>query len=145
MSSGIVAGYPVVDVICRLVDGASHDVDSSEMAFKLAGSMAFKEAFRKGAPVLLEPMMRVEATTPEDYLGAVQGNLSSRRGQIEALESRPGAAKAVIALVPLSEMFGYATDLRSMSQGRASFTMEFAHYARLPEKFAADLMKGEPV
>ena len=144
MSSGIVAGYPVVDVICRLVDGASHDVDSSEMAFKLAGSMAFKEAFRKGAPVLLEPMMRVEATTPEDYLGAVQGNLSSRRGQIEALESRPGGAQAVIALVPLSEMFGYATDLRSMSQGRASFTMEFAHYAKLPEKFAAELMKGEP-
>ncbi len=145
MASGIVAGYPVVDVIAHLTDGASHEVDSSEMAFKLAGSMAFKEAFRKGAPVLLEPMMSVEAITPEEYLGAVQGNLSARRGQIEGLEPRPGGVQAVRALVPLSEMFGYATDLRSMSQGRASFTMEFAHYARLPEKLAADILKGEPV
>ena len=145
MASGVVFGYPVVDVIVRLTDGAWHEVDSSEMAFKIAGSMAFKEAMQKGKAVLLEPMMRVEAITPEEYLGSVQGNLSSRRGQIEQLEPRPGGVQSIRASVPLSEMFGYATDLRSMSQGRASFTMEFARYDRLPEKLAEGVMKGEAV
>jgi elongation factor G len=105
--------------------------------------MAFKEAFQKGGPILLEPMMQVEAITPEDYLGAVQGNLSARRGQIEAMEPRPGGVQAIKALVPLSEMFGYATDLRSMSQGRASFSMEFARYEKLPEKLAETVLSGK--
>jgi elongation factor G len=145
MTSGVAFGYPVVDVIVRLLDGAWHEVDSSEMAFKIAGSMAFKEAFQKGRPALLEPMMKVEVITPEEYLGAVQGNLSARRGQIESLEPRPGAVQAIRASVPLSEMFGYATDLRSMSQGRASFTLEFARYDKLPDKLAEGVIKGEPV
>jgi elongation factor G len=145
MASGVIFGYPVVDVIVRLVDGAWHEVDSSEMAFKIAGSMAFKEAMQKGKAVLLEPMMQVEVTTPEEYLGSVQGNLSSRRGQIESLEPRPGGVQSIRASVPLSEMFGYATDLRSMSQGRASFTMEFARYDKLPDKLAEGVTKGEPV
>ncbi len=142
MEGGVVAGYPVVDVRVRLVDGASHEVDSSEMAFKIAGSMAFKEAARKAKPILLEPVMKVEVTTPEEYLGSVQGNISARRGHIQSMEQRPGGAQAIQALVPLSEMFGYATDLRSMSQGRANFTMEFAHYEKLPDKMVEEISRG---
>jgi elongation factor G len=143
LSSGVAFGYPVVDIKIRLVDGAYHDVDSSERAFKIAGSMAIKNAIHKGSPVLLEPMMSVEVVTPDDYLGAVQGNISSKRGQIQSMEQRPGNAQAVHALVPLGEMFGYATDLRSMSQGRANFTMEFSHYEKLPERLAEGVMKGQ--
>lgn len=145
MEGGVVAGYPMVDVKVALVDGAFHEVDSSEMAFKIAGSMAFKDAAKQAKPVLLEPVMKVEATTPEDYLGAVQGNISARRGQIQQMIPRPGGVQSVQAMVPLSEMFGYATDLRSMSQGRANFTMEFDHYEKLPEKLVEALSKGEPV
>ncbi|MBN1310152.1 MAG: elongation factor G [Anaerolineae bacterium] len=143
MMSGIAFGYPVVDVIVRLVDGAWHEVDSSEMAFKVAGSMAVKEAVTRGGPVLLEPVMSVEAITPEEYLGAVQGNISARRGQISSMDVHPGGAQAIKAIVPLSEMFGYATDLRSMSQGRANFTMEFARYERIPDKLAESIARGE--
>ncbi len=145
MDSGVIAGYPVVDLIVRLVDGAYHEVDSSEMAFKVAGSMALKEAVQKGAPVLLEPVMRVEVVTPEEYVGAIQGNLSARRGEIESMEMRPGGVRAITAMVPLAEMFGYATDLRSMSQGRANFTMEFDHYEQLPRALAEKIMRGEAV
>lgn len=143
LTTGIAFGYPVVDVIVRLLDGAWHEVDSSEMAFKVAGSMAIKEAVMRGRPVLLEPVMDIEAVTPEEYLGAVQGNISARRGQIASLDLRPGGAQAVRAIVPLSEMFGYATDLRSMSQGRANFTMEFARYERIPDKLAESIARGE--
>src|SRR4051794_363199 len=135
MGSGILAGYPVVDVRVELVDGSYHDVDSSERAFKIAGSMAFKEALKRAKPKLLEPMMAVEVTTPEDYLGDVIGNLSSRRGRIESM-GPIGNAQVVKALVPLSEMFGYATDLRSMSQGRADFTMQFDRYEEVPGNIA---------
>ncbi len=145
MASGVIAGYPVVDVEVKLVDGAFHEVDSSELAFKVAGSMALKEAVQKGQPVLLEPVMHVEVVTPEEYVGAIQGNISARRGQIEAMEMRPGGAQAIEAIVPLSEMFGYATDLRSMSQGRANFTMEFAHYEQLSDSLAERIMRGEVV
>ena len=145
LEGGVIAGYPMVDVRVLLVDGAAHDVDSSEMAFKMAGSMALKEATRRGKPVLLEPMMKVEVITPEEYLGSVQGNLSARRGQIEQMEPRPGGVQAINVNVPLSEMFGYATDLRSMTQGRGNFTMEFSHYDRLPAKIADQIMAGEPV
>ncbi len=145
MEGGVLAGYPMVDMKVRLVDGASHEVDSSEMAFKVAGSMALKDAARKGKPILLEPLMKVEVVTPEEYLGAVQGNISARRGQIESMQPRPGAVQAILAMVPLSEMFGYATDLRSMTQGRASFTMEFHHYARLPDKLVEQIARGESV
>ena len=136
MGSGILAGYPVVDVKVELIDGSYHDVDSSERAFKIAGSMAFKEAMKRAKPKLLEPMMAVEVTTPEDYLGDVMGNLNSRRGRIENM-SPVGNAQVIKALVPLSEMFGYATDLRSMSQGRADFTMQFDRYEEVPGNIAA--------
>ncbi len=135
MGSGILAGYPVVDVRVELIDGSYHDVDSSERAFKIAGSMAFKEALKRAKPKLLEPMMAVEVTTPEDYLGDVMGNLNSRRGRIENM-SPLGNAQVIKALVPLSEMFGYATDLRSMSQGRADFTMQFDRYEEVPGNIA---------
>ncbi len=144
MTSGIVAGYPVVDMTIRLVDGAAHDVDSSEMAFRIAGNMAFREAMRKGKPILLEPIMKVEVTTPEEYLGAVQGSIAARRGQIGAIEAGLGS-QSIVAQVPLSEMFGYMTELRSMSQGRANFSMEFDHYERLPSGIAERIMKGEVV
>jgi len=143
MSSGVYAGYPVVDVRVRLIDGSFHEVDSSDIAFKIAGSMAFKEAAQKGSPVLLEPVMKVEVVTPDEYLGAVQGNLAARRGSVTGLEMRPGGVQAISAFVPLSEMFGSATDLRSMSQGRANFTMEFDHYEQLPESIATKVLKGE--
>ncbi len=138
MGSGILAGYPVVDVKVELIDGSYHDVDSSERAFKIAGSMAFKEAMRRAKPKLLEPMMAVEVTTPEDYVGDVMGNLSSRRGRVENM-SPVGNAQVITASVPLSEMFGYATDLRSMSQGRADFTMQFDRYEEVPASIAAEI------
>lgn len=133
--SGILAGYPVIDLKATLVDGSYHDVDSSEMAFKIAGSMAIKEAVMKASPVLLEPMMKVEVEVPEDYLGSVMGNLISRRGQIEGQGVEQGIAK-VTTKVPLAEMFGYATDIRSMTQGRGIFTMEFSHYEEVPRNVA---------
>jgi elongation factor G len=139
---GVIAGYPVTDVMVRLFDGSFHEVDSSEMAFKMAGSMAFKEGFQKGAPVLLEPVMKVEVVVPEEFLGDVMGQLNSRRGEIMGMEPRPGNAQAVRAMVPLAEMFGYATDLRSGTQGRGVFTMEFDHYARVPEQVARALVSG---
>jgi elongation factor G len=138
MGSGILAGYPVVDVKVELIDGSYHDVDSSERAFKIAGSMAFKEAMKRAKPKLLEPMMAVEVTTPEDYLGDVMGNLNSRRGRIENM-APVGNAQVIKALVPLSEMFGYATDLRSMSQGRADFTMQFDRYEEVPASIASEI------
>jgi elongation factor G len=138
MGSGVLAGYPVVDVKVELIDGSYHDVDSSERAFKIAGSMAFKEAMRRAKPKLLEPMMAVEVTTPEDYVGDVMGNLSSRRGRVENM-SPVGNAQVIKASVPLSEMFGYATDLRSMSQGRADFTMQFDRYDDVPASIATEI------
>ena len=135
LSRGVVAGYPVVDVKVELTDGSYHDVDSSEMAFKLAGSMAFKKGCNAANPVLLEPIMKVEVTVAEDYFGDVMGNISSRRGQIVESTNR-GMAKVVRCTVPLSEMFGYATDLRSMTQGRGNYAMEFSHYAEVPSNVA---------
>ncbi|MFG3435622.1 elongation factor G [Nonomuraea sp. NPDC047897] len=136
---GVLAGYPMVGVKVTLTDGAAHDVDSSEMAFKIAGSMAFKEAARKADAVLLEPMMAVEVTTPEDYMGDVIGDLNGRRGQIQAMDERAGA-RVVNALVPLSEMFGYVNDLRSNTQGRASFSMQFDSYAEVPPGIAKEIV-----
>jgi len=140
MELGVLAGYPMVDIKVTLQDGAYHDVDSSELAFKIAGSMAFKEAARKADPVLLEPMMAVEVLTPEDYMGDVIGDLNSRRGQIQAMEERSGS-RVVTALVPLSEMFGYVGDLRSKTQGRASYSMQFDSYAEVPKNVAEDIIK----
>jgi len=133
--SGILAGYPVIDIKATLVDGSFHDVDSSEMAFKIAGSLAIKEAVMKASPVLLEPMMKVEVEVPEDFLGEVIGDLNSRRGQIEGMGSDQGIAK-VTAKVPLAEMFGYATDIRSKTQGRGIFSMEFSQYDEVPRNVA---------
>ena len=141
MDSGILAGYPVVDVKVELVDGSYHEVDSSERAFKIAGSMAFKEAMKRAKPKLLEPVMAVEVTTPEDYLGDVMGNLNSRRGRIESHEP-VGNAQVVKAIVPLSEMFGYSTDLRSMSQGRADVHMHFDRYEEVPQSIASEIVDG---
>ena len=140
MEFGVVAGYPLVDVKVTLRDGAYHDVDSSELAFKIAGSMAFKEAARRADPVLLEPMFEVEVSTPEDYMGEVIGDLNSRRGQIQAMEERAGQ-RIVKALVPLSEMFGYVGDLRSKTQGRASYSMQFDSYAEVPRNVAEEIIK----
>jgi len=142
MHSGVLAGYPVVDVKIELVDGSYHEVDSSERAFKIAGSMAFKEAMKRAKPKLLEPVMAVEVVTPEDYLGDVMGNLNSRRGRVEHLEPS-GNGQAITAKVPLAEMFGYATDLRSMSQGRATFTMQFERYEEVPASIAEAIMASE--
>jgi elongation factor G len=140
MEFGVLAGYPLVDVKVTLKDGAYHEVDSSELAFKIAGSMAFKEAARKADPVLLEPMMSVEVTTPEDYMGDVMGDLNSRRGHIQSMEDR-GGTRVVKALVPLSEMFGYVGDLRSKTQGRASYSMQFDSYAEVPRNVAEEIIK----
>jgi len=140
MEFGVLAGYPMVDVKVTLQDGAYHDVDSSELAFKIAGSMAFKEAARKADPVLLEPMMAVEVTTPEDFMGDVIGDLNSRRGHIQAMDERSGS-RIVKALVPLSEMFGYVGDLRSKTQGRASYSMQFDSYAEVPRNVAEEIIK----
>jgi elongation factor G len=141
VETGVIAGYPVVDVKVTLFDGSYHDVDSNEMAFKIAGSMGFKDGFRKARPVLLEPIMKVEVVTPEDYSGDVIGDLNRRRGQILGMEDGP-AGKVISADVPLSEMFGYATNVRSMSQGRATFTMEFAKYTEVPSHIADSIIKG---
>jgi elongation factor G len=141
MMNGVIAGYPVVDCRVTIFDGSYHDVDSSEIAFKIAGSMAFKEGAQKARPVLLEPIMKVEVVTPEDYMGDVNGDLSRRRGVLQGLEEAP-AGKIVRAEVPLAEMFGYATTLRSMSQGRATYTMEFAHYSEVPNNVAESVIKA---
>ena len=140
MQSGPMLGFPVVDMKVSLYDGSYHEVDSSEMAFKIAGSMALKEAVQKGGPAILEPVMRVEVTVPDDFMGDIIGDLNSRRGQIQGMEAR-GNAQIVRAFVPLSEMFGYATDMRSMTQGRASYSMFFDHYSQVPNNLAQQLMK----
>ena len=140
LDSGVLAGYPTVDVKATLVDGQYHDVDSSEMAFKIAGQMAFKKAAEMARPVLLEPIMGIEVVTPEDYMGDVMGDLSSRRGRIEGMEAR-GNTQVIKAQVPLSEMFGYSTDLRSRTQGRATYTMQFAQYMEVPPNIASDIVK----
>lgn len=139
LRSGVLGGYEVVDFKAKLVDGSYHDVDSSEMSFKIAGSMAFKEGMAKASPVLLEPMMKVEVVIPEEYMGDVIGDINSRRGQIEGMEPR-GPVQVVDAVVPLSEMFGYATDLRSRSQGRGTFTMQFSHYDEVPKNIAEKVL-----
>ena len=139
--SGVLAGYPVVDLKVTLFDGSFHEVDSNEMAFKLAASMGFKEGVHKGAPILLEPMMKVEVVVPEDYLGDVMGQINSRRGLIQGMEVRPGNAQAIRALVPLAEMFGYATQLRSATQGRGVFNMEFDHYAPVSQTVAQEILR----
>jgi len=138
MTAGPLAGYPMVDIRVSLFDGSYHEVDSSEMAFKIAGSMAVKEAARKASPVLLEPIMDVEVVVPEEYMGDVIGDLSSRRGRVHSMTSRTGA-QVVSATVPLATMFGYATDLRSKTQGRATFTMQFAHYEPVPTSVSEEL------
>ncbi|HLZ95441.1 MAG TPA: elongation factor G [Candidatus Dormibacteraeota bacterium] len=135
LQSGVVAGYPVIDIVARLVDGSYHPVDSSEMAFQVAGSMAVKDAMHKAQPYLLEPVMKVNVVMPEEYLGDVMGDLSSRRGHILGMEGR-GTSQSVTASVPLAEMFGYATELRSMTSGRATYSMEFSHYAEMPGNLA---------
>ena len=146
LDTGALAGYPIIDLAVELVDGSYHDVDSSEMAFKIAGSMALKEAVRKAKPVLLEPIMEVEVVTPADYMGDIIGDLSSRRGKIEGMDERVGA-RVISAFVPLGEMFGYSTVLRSMSQGRAVYTMQFGRYDEVPKSVAEEIMSpngGKP-
>ncbi len=140
MASGILGGYPVVDFKVTLLDGSYHDVDSSEMAFKIAGSMAFKEAMRKASPVLLEPVMKVDITVPDEYMGDVMGDVSSRRGRIEGMTSISGA-QLISSFVPLSEMFGYATNLRSRSQGRGTFVMQISHFEPVPKSIAEEISK----
>jgi len=139
LENGILAGYPVVDVKVQLIYGSYHDVDSSEMAFKIAGSMAFKEAARRAHPIILEPMMNVEVVVPDAYMGDILGDLSSRRGKIGGMVQR-GEAQVVDASVPLSEMFGYSTKLRSQSQGRAVYSMEFSHYEEVPKSKAEEII-----
>jgi elongation factor G len=142
MNSGVLAGFPVVDIKVTLFDGSYHDVDSSQIAFELAGSMAFKDGMRKANPVLLEPMMSVEVETPEDYAGTVMGDLSSRRGMVQGMDDMVGGGKQIKAEVPLAEMFGYSTTLRSLTQGRATYTMEFKHYAEAPKNVAEAVMSS---
>jgi elongation factor G len=143
LPNGVLAGFPVVDVKVTLFDGSYHDVDSNENAFKMAASMAFKDGMRKANPVLLEPMMSVEVETPEEYTGTVMGDLSSRRGMVQGMEDLPGGGKAVRAEVPLAEMFGYSTALRSATQGRATYTMEFKHYSEAPKNVAEAVMNSK--
>ena len=144
LKAGVLAGYPVVDVKATLVFGSYHDVDSNENAFRMAGSLAFKEAMRRAKPVLLEPVMAVEVETPEDFMGNVMGDLSSRRGMVQGMEDiAGGGGKLVRAEVPLSEMFGYSTTLRSLTQGRATYTMEFKRYAEAPADVTAAIMRGK--
>jgi len=140
MELGVLAGYPVIDIKVTLFDGSYHEVDSSEMAFKIAASMGFKEAFMKAKPILLEPIMKVEVVTPENFMGDVMGDLNSRRGRIQGMEMR-GNAQVITCFVPLAEMFGYATDLRSMTQGRATYTMQFSHYEPVPANIAEQILK----
>jgi elongation factor G len=142
MESGVVAGYPMVDIKATLIDGSFHEVDSNEMAFKIAASMALKDGAQKAKPVLLEPIMKVEVVVPDEYTGDVIGNLSARRGQIEGMEPRPGNAQAIKSHVPLGNMFGYATDLRSSTQGRGTFTMEFEYYAEVSQSVAEEILKN---
>ena len=142
MNAGVLAGYPVVDVKVTLYDGSYHEVDSSEMAFKIAGSMAFKEAMKKCDPVIMEPIMKVSAIVPEEYMGDVIGDLNSRRGMIQGMEARPGAQQ-IDAFVPLSEMFGYATDLRSRTQGRGQYAMEPSHYTEVPKSIQEKIASGK--
>lgn len=142
MQNGVIAGYPVVDVKVTLFDGSFHEVDSSEMAFKIAGSQCFKQGALKAKPVLLEPIMSVEVVTPEDYMGDVMGDLNRRRGLVQGMEDSP-AGKIVRAEVPLAEMFGYSTDLRSATQGRATYTMEFCKYAEAPTNIAEAIIKKQ--
>jgi elongation factor G len=139
LENGPLAGYPVTGVEVDLYDGSFHDVDSSEIAFKIAGSMAFQDASKKATPVLLEPVMAVEVVTPDDYMGAVVGDITSRRGRIQHMEAR-GNAQVIACKVPLSEMFGYATDLRSLSQGRANYTMQFAAYEQAPKSVSEEVV-----
>ena len=141
MQAGVLAGYPVVDVKVTLYDGSYHEVDSSEMAFKIAASMAFKEGMRKADPVLLEPIMKVAVIVPDEYMGDVIGDLNSRRGQIQGMEAMNGTQQ-INAFVPLSGMFGYATDLRSKTQGRGQYSMEPSHYAEVPKSIAENIMAG---
>ena len=145
LDSGVLAGFPLVDLLARLVDGSYHEVDSSEMAFKVAGSMALKNGAAKAEPVLLEPIMKVEVIVPEEYLGDVIGNLSARRAQIQGMEPRAGGVQVIDALVPLADMFGYATDLCSITQGRGTFTMEFDHYDRVPAEIAERVLGSAPM
>jgi elongation factor G len=138
--SGVLAGYPVLDFKVTAFDGSYHEVDSSEMAFKIAASMGWKEANRTAGPILLEPIMKVEVTTPKDYMGGITGDLTRRRGIIQATEEAPGGAQVIAANVPLSEMFGYATDMRSATQGRATYTMEFSHYEKAPKSVEDEIV-----
>jgi elongation factor G len=138
MANGVIAGYPVVDLRVTIIDGSYHEVDSSEMAFKIAGSMALQEGVKKGNPIIMEPIMKVEVVTPEEFMGDVMGDINSKRGRIQKMGDRP-QVKVVDALVPLSEMFGYATELRSMTQGRASYVMEFDHYEEVPGNIAEEI------
>jgi len=140
--SGVLAGYPVVDLKVKLFDGSFHEVDSNEMAFKMAATFAFKEGVQKGGPVLLEPIMKIEAVAPEEFLGDIIGGLNGRRATIRGMEMRPGNAQAVNATVPLGEMFGYATELRSATQGRGVFSMEFDHYAPVPASVAQEILNA---
>ena len=140
LKNGVVAGYPIEDVRVELIFGSYHDVDSSEMAFKIAGSMAIQEACKKAAPKLMEPIMRVEVIVPDEYLGDVMGDLNSRRGKIEGMEQRK-EAQVVASFVPLSNMFGYVTDLRSITQGRAVFHMEFAKYQQVPPSVETEILE----
>jgi elongation factor G len=140
LPNGVLAGFPVVDVKVTLFDGSYHEVDSNENAFRMAASIAFKDGMRKASPTLLEPMMSVEVETPEEKMGDVMGDLSSRRGMIQGMEDLPGGSKAIRAEVPLAEMFGYSTTLRSLTQGRATYTMEFKHYSEAPKQIAEGII-----
>jgi elongation factor G len=139
LESGVLAGYPIIDVKATLLDGSYHDVDSSEMAFKIAGSLAVREGIPRARPVLLEPVMEVEVVVPEEYMGDVIGDINARRGRVEGIETRANA-QVMHTFVPLAEMFGYATDLRSKTQGRGTYTMQFSHYEEVPEKVAEDIV-----
>ena len=136
MKNGVLAGYPIVGVKATLYDGSYHDVDSDELSFKMAGSIAFRKGFMAANPTLLEPVMKVEVETPEDYMGDIMGDLNRRRGMVQGMEDLPGGTKQIRAEVPLAEMFGYATQMRSMSQGRATYSMEFQKYAEIPKSVA---------
>ena len=142
LKNGVLAGYPIVDVKVSLFDGSFHEVDSSEMAFKIAGSMGFKQGALKASPVILEPIMAVEVVTPEEYMGDVMGDLSRRRGMLQGMDESP-AGRVIRAEVPLSEMFGYSTDLRSATQGRATYTMEFSKYSEAPANIAEAIIKKQ--
>ena len=142
METGTIAGYPVIDIKATVYDGSYHEVDSSEMAFKVAGSMAFKNGMRKAEPVIMEPMFKLEVVIPEEYMGDVMGDINSRRGRIEGMEERNGA-QVIHGIVPLAEMFGYATSLRSKTQGRGVYTMQFEHYEPVPKSVQEAIIDGK--